>query len=110
MYENMRKVFVVSAVSSLCIVGDRFAGFAVRTRALTLSSFLKGVTEGAYDDVSGPMLLRGGQGIGGYEWDHIRDALARRGLEERVLPQGHPPRLARRTEAHKHISTVRKTY
>ena len=93
---------MVSAVSTLYVVGDRFAGFAVPTRALTLSSFLKGLRAGAYDDVSGPMLLRAGQGISKYEWDHIHDELTRRGLEGRVLPQDRPPRLARRTEAHKH--------
>ena len=71
---------MVSAVSTLYVVGDRFAGFAVHTRALTLSSFLKGLRAGAYDDVSGPMLLRAGQGISKYEWDHIHDELTRRGL------------------------------
>ncbi|WP_160167838.1 AfsA-related hotdog domain-containing protein [Nocardiopsis halotolerans] len=88
--------------SSYCVVGDRFAGFAVHDRVRTLSAFLGELRAGAYDDVPGPMALSGGQGIGGYEWDHIRVVLRRRGLEDRILLQEHPPALARRAEAHKH--------
>lgn len=89
-------------VSVVCVVGDRFSGFAVHDRVQTLSSFLGGLWSGAYDDLPGPLALTGGQGIGGYEWDYLRGALRRRGLEERILLQERPLSLARRAEAHKH--------
>ncbi len=88
--------------TSICVVGDRFAGFAVHERVQALSSFVGGLRAGVYDDIRGPLVLRGGQGIGGYEWDYIRGALRRRGLEERVVLHDRPPVLAERAEAHKH--------
>ncbi len=104
MHSKIRKVCAMSSqiVSALCVVGDRFAGFAVHERVQTLSAFLGALRAGAYDDVPGPVTLRGGQGIGEYEWEYIRGVLRRRGLEERILLQEHPPRLAKRAEAHKH--------
>jgi hypothetical protein len=86
----------------LCIVGDRFSGLARHDGVSTLSGFTRTLASGALDDLDDHLLLVGGQGLGRYEWDHLAEAVGRRGLADRVSLSAGAEQLVRRGEAHKH--------
>ncbi|SIO86684.1 hypothetical protein BQ8420_13245 [Nocardiopsis sp. JB363] len=87
--------------TALCIVGDRFAGFAAHERVRTLRAFTKAVRDGEYDELAHPLVIMAGQGIGEYEWEYVHAVLRARGVWERVLFQDRVPDLVGRGEAHK---------
>ncbi len=89
-------------ISNVCLVGDRFEGFARHDFVETLSGFLHAVNNGAYDNMEGPLFLVPGQGIGEYELSYVCDVLMRRGLMDKVLIQAAEAPLAGRAEARKH--------
>lgn len=89
-------------IQTLCIVGDRFKGMEAHQQVSTLSSFTRALGNGDFDDLEVALVLVGGQGVGRYEWDHLAEAVARRGLSDRVIIQAGSPTLVRRGEAHKH--------
>ncbi|MGW9557251.1 AfsA-related hotdog domain-containing protein [Nocardiopsis sp. NPDC055551] len=87
--------------TALCIVGDRFAGFAAQEQVRTLRAFTKAVRDGEYDDLAHPLVILAGQGIGEYEWEYVHAVLRARGVWERVLFQDRVPDIVGRGEAHK---------
>ncbi|MFL1377509.1 AfsA-related hotdog domain-containing protein [Nocardiopsis protaetiae] len=86
----------------LCIVGDRFGGFAAHDSVLTLGSFVRAVRGGRFDDTDKPVTLRLGQGIGEYEWDYLHAVLRTYGRDDRFHLPERPPLIVNRAEAHKH--------
>jgi hypothetical protein len=86
----------------LCIVGDRFQGLARHDGISTLSGFTRSLAGGHLDDLDEQLLLVGGQGLSRYEWDHLAEAVDRRGLSHRIELHAGTADLVRRGEAHKH--------
>jgi hypothetical protein len=89
-------------VRKICIVGDRFRGLERHERVSTLSAFTRSLGSGALDSLDENLVLVAGDGVGPYEWDHLAEALARRGLEDRITIEARSEPLVRRGEAHKH--------
>jgi A-factor biosynthesis hotdog domain len=90
---------------ALFIVGDRFESFAEQTSAVTVARFVAELRAGAYqgDRSRSTLVLAEGQGITPYDWDWIRDELARLGLSERVLIRRNSRGpLSGHSETHKH--------
>ncbi|WP_306366893.1 AfsA-related hotdog domain-containing protein [Nocardiopsis sp. CC223A] len=85
---------------TLYVVGDRFAGFAAHDDVRTLGGLSAEIRAGAYDDLY--LELRGGQGMGAYEWRYLEEQMNRRGIRERVVVHHSRPTPAHRAEAHKH--------
>lgn len=72
-----RTVVAVSEMDkSLCVVADRFAGFANGDRARTVSGLISMLEDGTLDEGSGELALYLGQGIGGFERARIQAAFS----------------------------------
>ncbi|MFP1626948.1 AfsA-related hotdog domain-containing protein [Streptomyces sp. 5K101] len=89
-------------LKSVCLVGDRFSSFAAHDGVHTVSSFASAVRAGAYDGLTGPLLLWEGQGVSAYDRDYVRDALEAAGLTRKIIMQPNDPEVVPRAEAHKH--------
>lgn len=89
------------AASCRLVVGDRFADFADAVGADSFSAFVRALDAGDFDHVHGPVHVVTGQGVDDYEVDHLRDAVERRGLADRVVLRHHAAEPARRQDVHK---------
>ncbi|GAB3128218.1 AfsA-related hotdog domain-containing protein [Streptomyces calidiresistens] len=89
-------------LSSVCLVGDRFAAFASHDNVRTVSQLVAEVGAGAYDTLSGPLLVWEGQGVTDYEREYVRGALDARGLGDKLLMQPNDPDPVPRAQVHKH--------
>lgn len=87
--------------TSRLIVGDRFGDFAAAVGAETFSAFARALDGGDLDSAPNPVRVVTGQGIGAYEADYLRDAIARRNLADVItlVHTGGEP--ARRQDLHK---------
>ncbi|MET8947844.1 AfsA-related hotdog domain-containing protein [Streptomyces sp. NPDC004542] len=90
-----------SATTSRLVVGDRFRDFAEAVGAETFSGLTRALDAGDLDALQGPVHVVTGQGIGEFEVSYIRDAIVRRGLDDRVALVHGTGTPARRQELHK---------
>lgn len=86
----------------LYVVGDRFEPFATHDTTRTVSRLVGDLRADRHQDEAELVLVEG-QGITSFDWDRIRDELARRGLTDRVeIRERDAGCLCRQTETHKH--------
>ncbi|MCU1612679.1 MAG: A-factor biosynthesis repeat protein [Frankiales bacterium] len=91
------------AINVLCLIGDRFAGFAeARNQALTVSQFVAGLRSGAYDQCTLPLVLVCGQGVTDYERSRVGHELQRRTLPVPVTLENGAEELCVHAEVHKY--------
>jgi hypothetical protein len=90
------------ATTHLVVVADRFQGFVHDDLVCTVSGLLGRIDTGALDARPGEVWLHAGQGIGRFESQHVRAALARRGLSDRIRLVTDDAEPAGRDPVHKH--------